>query len=505
MDEQGAVADALLIENGRISVVGTVADVERARHRDTLVEDLEGRVVLPGLIDAHTHMELLTVSRQFWVDVRGRPREDTLSALVAAADEREAGEWIVAQGTFGQEFPSREDLDAAVPEHPTIVLATVHKQIANTRALEAAGIREDSVPPRGAWFFRDDSGRLTGVVQEGLTLFPIPWPQGDDLENALRREIDESFARHGVTTILELPTTAAGVGAYSRLQQRGDLPVRMGLTLTAAPGLYPLIADVEEFCRTGFPSGFGNDGLWFTGIKVFVDGDGPALFARANREGPIARWNLLNQDRNELMQTLTTAFRHRIRVWFHVGGDLAQELVVDVVEESLARVPWHDHRTRLEHLGNPEFDMTLIDRMKKLGIIGVPTAAFMHSDAPTSLYAFKSLQDAGLRPPGNSDTAGAQLWATNPWTGIALNVHRTNKLGQVIHAEQALTVDEAIRTYTVNAAHAAVQEAQIGSLEVGKAGDAVVLDTDPYVIDPFALADVGAALTIMGGKVTWRA
>lgn len=505
MDKAGSVVEAVLIEDGRITAVGSTVDVTAALRPGTPMESLQGRVALPGLIDAHSHVELLTVSRRFWLDAREQPREVTLSRITAAVAERPRGQWIVVQGTFGQDLPSRSELDEVSPDHPVLVLMTVHKQVANSRALEAAGIYDDSVPPRGAWFYRDEGGRLTGVVQEGFTLFPVPWPAAEDLEEALRSELSESFARHGVTTILELPATATGVGAYTRLQQQDDLPVRLGLTMTVAPGLFPLIPDFDAFCESGLTTGFGNDELWFTGIKIFVDGDGPALFARSNREGDIARWNLLSRDRNELTHVLTTAFRHRIRVWFHVGGDLAQELVMDVIEDALARVPWDDHRTRLEHLGNPEFDFVLVDRMKRTGTIGVPTAAFMYGDGPSGLYAFKTLYDAGLQPPGNSDTAGAQLWATNPWTGIALNVHRTNKFGQTIRLEQALTVEEAIRTYTVNAAYSGGREKSIGSIEVGKAGDVVVLDTDPFITDARELADTRTALTVMGGRVTWMA
>jgi predicted amidohydrolase YtcJ len=505
MDQTGSIAEAVLIEHGLITLVGSTDEVIAAAAAETPVEQLAGRVVLPGLIDAHTHVELLTVSKQFWLDVREQPREVTIARIRAAVSERTEGQWIVAQGTFGQDLPSRSELDEISPDHPVLVLMTVHKQVANSRALAAAGIHEDSVPPRGSWYYRDETGRLTGVVQEGLTLFPIPWPSTDQLEHALRTELGESFARHGVTTILELPASAAGVGAYTRVQQQGELPVRLGLTLTVGPGLFPLIPDLDAFAESGFSTGFGNDQLWFTGLKIFVDGDGPALFARSNREGEIARWNLLTRDRNELTQALTTAFRQRTRVWFHVGGDLAQELVMDVIEDALARVPWDDHRTRLEHLGNPDFDLELVERMKRTGTIGVPTAAFMYGDGPSGFYAFRTLYDAGLQPPGNSDTAGAQLWATNPWTGIALNVHRTNKFGQTIRSEEALTVDEAIRTYTAYAAYSAGRERQLGSLEVGKAGDVVVLDTDPYAVDAAELAETRTALTILGGSVTWRA
>jgi predicted amidohydrolase YtcJ len=504
MDDAGSVAEAVFIRDGRIAAVGSTAEILQVAGPDVAVERAAGRVVLPGLIDAHTHLEMLTVSKRFWLDVREQTPDVTLARISALAAERPAGQWIVAQGTFGQELPSRRELDAICPDHPVLVLMTVHKQVANSRALAAASIHEDSVPPRGSWFYRDESGHLTGVVQEGLTLFPVPWPGADELEEALRAELDESMARYGVTTVFELPATAGGVGAWTRLQQRSDLPVRLGLTMTVAPGLFPLIPDLDGFCQSGFATGFGNDELWFTGVKIFVDGDGPALFARSNRGGDLTKWNLLARDRNELARVLTTAFRHRIRVWFHVGGDLAQEMVMDAIDEALARVPWDDHRTRLEHLGNPDFDLTLVKRMTQNGTIGVPTAAFMYGDGPSGFYAFKTLSDAGLRPPGNSDSAGAQLWATNPWTGIALNVHRTNKRGQVIRPEEALTVDEAIRTYTAYAAYAGGREKDLGTLEVGKLGDVVVLDSDPFAAEPDELADTKTAITIKGGRVTWR-
>ena len=505
MDDQGTTAEAVLIRDGRISAVGTTDQVrEMLTGREEIV-DLAGRVVIPGLIDAHSHVEVATIAHRQWVDARDVPKDEALRRIASAIEGAAAGSWIPVQGTFGQEFPTRAELDELAPGHRVVFRANAHKLIANSAALEAAGIREGDAPPRGTWY-EYAGGRMTGVVFEGSALFPIPWPGQDELERLLETEIREQFVRNGVTTIYELPATADGVAAYQSLAADGRLPVRMSLTFTVGPGLSPLLDRAQEFTRTGLRTGFGTDRLWIGGLKIFLDGDGPACYSTRHRDLPPSRWGLLTRDMNELRQILVDAYRHRTQVWIHAGGDLVQSMVVDVIEEALDLAPWPEHRTRIEHLGNPEFDRELVRRLISNGSIPVPNAAFIFGDVPEdAAYAFRTFVDAGLRPPGTSDTAGAQLWSMNPWNIIQLSVERRNKEGVLIRPDEAITVEEAIRSYTAYSAYAGYREHELGTIEIGKAGDVAVLAGDPFATPVEELKHTRTDLTILGGEVTWSA
>jgi predicted amidohydrolase YtcJ len=499
----GAIAEAVLIRDGRIVAVGADDDIRALLRHGEEVIDLAGRVVIPGLIDAHSHVEVATVAHQCWIDARAVPKDEALRRIAVGVLSAPPGSWIPVQGTFGQEFPTRAELDALAPAHRVVFRANAHKLIANTAALEGADIREGDAPPRGTWYDYD-GGRMTGVVWEGSSLFPIPWPDERELETILEREISEHFVRNGVTTIYELPGTDRGVAAYQSLAASGRLPVRMSLTFTVAPGLSPILASAQELTRTGIRTGFGTDRLWVGGIKIFLDGDGPATYSSRHHHLSPSRWGLLTRDLNELRGILVDAYRHRTQVWIHAGGDLIQQMVIDTVEEALALEPWPDHRTRIEHLGNPDFDHALIPRLVANGSIPVPNAAFIYGDVPKDAsYAFRSFIDAGLQPPGTSDTAGAQLWSMNPWNIIQLSVERANKDGVLIEPAEAITVEEAIRSYTVFSAYAGYREDQLGTIEAGKAGDLAVLASDPFSAPTSELKHTRTVLTVLGGDITW--
>jgi hypothetical protein len=170
-----------------------------------------------------------------------------------------------------------------------------------------------------------------------------------------------------------------------------------------------------------------------------------------------------------------------------------------------------DHRTRIEHIGLVKADDgSQFARLKKIGATPVPTAAFMHferddheANLPEGgrLYPYKSLIAAGLRPPGNSDSAGTQPFATNPWHGISLMQRRVNKRGTPFSREEAVDLVTAFRTYTANGAYVGFDEELKGSLEVGKLGDVAVFADDPFGLDVERLPDLEADLTIVGGRV----
>jgi predicted amidohydrolase YtcJ len=503
LDARDTVAEAILIEGGRVAAVGDSRTV-LAQARDAAVVELGGRTVLPGLIDAHAHLEISTLADQHWDAMRGLDPEAMLSRVRAIAQERAAGEWIVGQGTFGQELPERADLDAAAPDHPVILRSTLHRLVANTRAMAAAGIDRGFVQRPAIRVLRDERGEPTGVAEEAFDLFPVPHPSTEWLEDALPRQAAGGWVRHGVTAIRELPASQAGIAAWQRLDAAGAMPCRITVNPILAPGHQATVDSVDQLARPGFATGFGSEWLRFGAVKLFLDGAGPAAWTREQLARSPREWGLMGFGYEELIGILASCRRDGIQVWMHAVGDAAQEFAMDAVEEVNHAFPATDHRTRIDHIGTDCSPATLT-RLREAGIVPTPTVAFMHdgaADPGPHHYPFATMLRLGLRPPGNSDSAGTQPWATNPWRGIHAMVTRRSRDGRFAGpAEEAIDVAAAIRTYTAHGAWSAFEEHRAGSLEPGKLGDLGVYADDPLTMPVDDLPGIVTDLTVVGGRV----
>jgi len=159
---------------------------------------------------------------------------------------------------------------------------------------------------------------------------------------------------------------------------------------------------------------------------------------------------------------------------------------------------------RIEHIANLKLSDEILARLRELGVVPVPTANFMHTDDGTGLYAYRSLIEAGLRPPGNSDTGGAIAQAPSPWFGIAHMIDRRNGRGEPVAPEQAVPVSEGLRSYTAYSAAVAGLDGLLGRLEPGFAADFAVYDGDPRVLAPAEMKSVEASATYVGGRITWN-
>jgi hypothetical protein len=503
LDARDTVAEAVLIEGGRVAAVGDTRTITEQARGATIV-DLGGRTVLPGLIDAHAHLEVSTLADQHWDAMRGLDPQGMLARVRAAVEQREAGEWVVGQGTFGQELPSREALDAVAPEHPVILRSTLHRLVANTRAMEAAGIDRGFVQRPAIRVLRDEHGEPTGVAEEAFDLFPVPHPSTEWLEDALPRQALGNWVRHGVTTIRELPASTAGVAAWQRLDAAGAMPCRITLNPILAPGHQATVDSVDQLTRPGFATGFGSEWLRFGAVKLFLDGAGPAAWTREQLARSPREWGLMGFGHEELIGILAACRRAGIQVWMHAVGDAAQEFAMDAVEEVNHAFPGTDHRTRIDHIGT-ESDPVTLARLGAAGIVPTPTVAFMHEgsvEPGPHHYPYATMVRLGLRPPGNSDSAGTQPWATNPWHGIYTMVTRRGRSGGFAGpAEEAIDVATAIRSYTHHGAWSAFEEDRAGSLEPGKLGDLGVYADDPLTMPVEDLPSLVTDLTVVGGRV----
>lgn len=509
MDDSRPQASAMALRGERISAIGSDAEVASTIAEGTRVIDLRGRTVIPGLIDSHTHLELTSYSRHHWIDIRGQSRTDILATIARQAEVTPVGKWIILQGTFGQDLPERAELDGVASEHPVAVRWSMHKFQLNACALDISHIDRSTIAPPGVRIHRDSSGQPTGLIEEGWDL--VNWQPV--LQEHLRDSITETastlFMRNGVTTIHEIVASATGVGAYAHLHEGDEILPRIGLSLTAAPGHQPSI-DASDFASIGIPTGFGGSLTWLAATKIFVDGGRDGAFRSGGMAHTCHEWGLLTRTPQRLAQEVASAMAVGLQVWIHAIGDLAQELTVGAIEQAVVAHPGADHRTRIEHFGNEMYDERRLQRLLAAGGIPVPNPSFLHAepDDPSRRlppgvrkYGMRSLLGAGARPPGNSDTAGAQPFACNPWFTMQCMVERTNKNGTPIDTDEAVTLQEALRGFTVDAAMATFSERSRGTLSVGKFADFAVLNADPFSAPTSEIARTRSVMTAVGGKI----
>jgi predicted amidohydrolase YtcJ len=498
MDDRAPWAEALLVRDGRVAAVGNARAVAAERREDGEVIDLDGRVAIPGFVDGHCHLELTTTHLAYALKafVAEHP---TIADIVRAVDERAErtppGEWIVGRADFGLSLHVadrrpllRSDLDAATTDHPVVVFSGLHICTLNTRALEATGILDGSARlPRGS-AVEVESGR----AKELWDWLPLPAYTREQIAAAVRDVGRELFTSRGVTTIAELPFTNDGVHAFQLLRARGELPARLGLWFHV-----PRLGSIDDLLALGLETGFGDEWLQVGGIKLFVDGIGCDIDGNP-QEDP--KWSQAELD--ELVWRSHTA---RNQVWLHCAPTAASaRMALTAIERAIAREPRPDHRHRIEHVGDLTPDRALLERIRAAGIIPVTTPQFTYSygdvapgEAATPL---RTLHAMGLRPPGNSDCTGTQPEAANPWHSIWCAIAHRTRSGTPILPEEAIDVDDAVRTFTRDAAHACHLDDR-GRLAPGLLGDVCVLDDDPFTRPVDDLPTMPVAMTIIGGRV----
>ena len=176
LDSSETTAEAVLVEHGVVTSVGSDDELTSRAGPSVRRIDLGERTVLPGLIDAHAHIELAAYSNGWWHDVRFAPRDETVRRIAAAVEEAPPGGWVICQATYGQDLPGREELDRVAPDNPVAIRWSMHMLMANSTALHRAGIDRTFVPPPHSRGERDEDGNATGFIEEGFDLLGAPYP-----------------------------------------------------------------------------------------------------------------------------------------------------------------------------------------------------------------------------------------------------------------------------------------------------------------------------------------
>ena len=514
MEPGHRVVDTLIVRDGRVAFAGRRAEVNVPPGEDVI--DLEGRAVLPGLVDAHGHLMHLARAR-LTLDAGGAGSEAEVAERVAARAARTPrGEWLAGRGWDqnrwpGREWPTKASLDRAAPDHP-VALTRIdgHATWANSAALAAAGIDRWTPEPEGGRILKDANGAPTGVLidtAQHLVQRAEPRPTPERFDQAVSEAIDECLAA-GLTGIHEMGVELHAVDSYRRLVERGRFPFRNYAAAAARS------RSTWAHYREHGPETIGDGRVAVRALKLMVDGAlgsrGAALHD-AYCDDP-GNTGLVLIPADEITRLTLEAAGRGFQVCVHAIGDRANTLTLDALEAALARTPHPDHRFRVEHAQIlTERD---IPRFRRLGALPSMQATHCTSDmewaverlGPERLrgaYAWRSLLATGVVIAGGSDFP---VENPNPFHGIYAAAARRPLSGEDRgwQPEQRMTREEAVRSFTTWNAYASRQEAELGSLEVGKLADLVVVSEDVFTCAEARIPEIAPVLTLVGGEIVFR-
>lgn len=522
LDEQQPAAEALAVWGDRILAVGSSASIQRLVGPKTRVIALHGRRVLPGFHDCHVH--LLSGGLQLGrVDLKDAADEAEFGKRLKVFDRKlPPGRWLLGGNwdhdrTFAGKLPTAALLDRYVADRPCFLSRyDGHMALANSRALELAGITAATVDPPGGEIHRDETtNQPTGLLRdEAMSLVSVNVPPlGDDELVEAVVEALHLAARLGVTTMDDM----AGGGRETRRRlARVYQQLARRNRLTARIHLYWPLADWAELADLGIEADFGGELFRLGGLKGFIDGSLGSSTAKM-------RQPYLNEPRSTgifvtapgtLGRQIAQADAAGLAVAVHAIGDRANSTLLDLFAETVDKNGVRDRRFRIEHAQHLRADD--FGRFARQGVIasmqpyhaiddGRWAEGRIGAERCATSYAFRSLLDGGARLAFGSDWPVAPL---DPLAGIDAAVNRRTLEGHHPDGwfpEQRITAAEAIRAYTLDAAYAHFSEQRTGSLAAGKLADFVVLSRDILApAERSAISDTKVLLTVMGGRVVYE-
>ena len=487
-------AKALAIGDGRILAVGTEGQVSRAADRGTRWLDLHGRIVVPGFIDAHTHMAD-SAGELGWTRLDGtRSMTEAIARLRKAAARTVRGAWVIgvdwdeAKWTE-RRYPTREDLDRVSKDRAVVARRIdCHMGSLNSVALEAA---RDLVGLRG--FEVDRSGRPTGILkEEAFAELHDRFASGPAVIERNLPRIARMAHRLGITSIHDVVPIHAWT-AYQRLRRAGRLKLRVSAWVPAAAA--------ESLARSGIQSGLGDEWLRMGGVKVFSDGSlgASTAFLDSPYEGRGKDRGMLIHPPTELRSILETAHRAGLRTATHAIGDAASRLVAETLADVQEENPREPMRHRIEHYELPDEETFRLT--KDAGLIASCQPNFIGQwSGPGDVYETRLGMDRLRRNNPFRRIAGLDIplcfgsdgMPYGPLYGIHWAVNG-------YFEDQRLSPEDAFRAYSASGAYASFEEDRKGTLETGKVADFVILDGNPFR-DPDRIRECKVRETWIGGQ-----
>ncbi len=537
VDENESVAQAVAVKFGKILAVGSNNEIEALTNKDTKIIDLKGRTVIPGLIESHCHPTggalnhvIPAINASYEAGVRSIV--DIQSRIAERVKTTPKGEWINVRQEDDSKLaekrhPNRWDLDKVAPDHPVMVTTVGgHFGIVNSKALSIADVTKDSPDPqvgdltrvgtrlgRAGRYEKDpETGEPTGWIYEGASQFIKPVSEAETATVDQWMEgikwMGEQFAAVGLTCAFDGGIRYPDcITALQKLRNSGNLPIRMRLDVR-----YEIM---DHFLALGIGShqGFGDDMLKLNGLKITADG------ACSGRTAWVAESYLHRPGyygdpaitREDLNKYVMKGYEKGYRFHCHSNGEQAINLFLDALEEAQAKYPREDPRDRVIHctVVTPE----ILERIKKLGALPTTFATYIYyhgdkllpafgADRAERMFAFRWYLDAGIKAAAHSDGPGPS--PIPPLMGIHGMVNRKTAKGKPFGPSQKVSVMEAIKLYTINAAYHSYEEDVLGSIEPGKYADMVVLGKDILTVPTEEIIDIPIDMTFVGGKIVYE-
>jgi hypothetical protein len=527
VDDDNPSAQALAVAGEKILAVGGKQDVFKLKDDQTRMVDLEGKTLMPGLIEPHSH-PVISALLYDWIDVsafNNSSGEEVMTKLREAAAKAKPGEWICA---FGYDPILMRDLkslnadllDEVSSTNPIfIMIQSMHTVYVNHAALDFVDITDDTPQPEGGTYVKDERGRLTGMIIEQAAIGQFMMAlladyQARDAE-LIQKQI-ERYARAGYTTVGAMGVFPVFLNWMSILKDKlesDECPIRMPIMEKATDLEMGFEIDIEP----------GSDRLNSGGAKLWYDGSfytGNSFLEQPYLNNELMQGGLgVPKDTcgypmmpKEKLQELIRKYHDAGRqISIHGQGDRAIRDIIDVFEAVLEASPRDDHRHRIEHGGL--FPVDEIERAARLGL--TPSWHINHI-----YYYGEALRDeilgpgraAGMMPMAAAQKSGhrnslhndSPMYPAEPLTLMRTAITRKTRRGALIGKDQAITIEEAVRAVTINPAWQLFMDDKVGSLEVGKFADLTVLSENPLKVDPERLDEIDVIETYRSGhRFSW--
>ena len=516
-DDAQPKAQAVAVLGTRIVSVGSDAEIALWRGTNTKVLDANGKLLLPGFNDAHVHFvsggaQLDSVQLN---DVTNT--EEFVRRIAEQAKKTPKGEWILG-GDWDEtkwsppNLPTKQMIDPVTPDNPVLLSRyDGHSVLANSRALELAGITAQTPDPPGGTIVRDAQGNPTGDLKDAAldeAYKAVPPLSHDQRLRAVKRALEHA-ASLGVTSVQDMNPEYADVAIFSELLETGELSTR----IYAAP----LITGVDDQAKIGIRHAFGGPYLRIGAVKAFADGSlgsRTAYFFDPFSDQP-ENHGLLSSEMQPISlmrERMMKADAAGLQICTHAIGDQAISITLDLYTDVVKAHRGAERRFRIEHAQHmAEKDFARFAQLDVVASVqpyhaiddGRWAEARIGHDRASRTYAFRTFLNHGVHLAFGTDWDVAPL---NPLLTVYAAVTRATLDGknpQGWFPEQKLSVQEAVHAYTLGSAYAEFQDKEKGSITVGKLADMVLLSDDIFSIDPAKIREVKALKTIVGGKVIW--
>jgi predicted amidohydrolase YtcJ len=538
VDKKFGVQQAIAVQGNHILRVGSNEDVLKTKGERTILFDLKGQTVLPGLIDSHVHPNSACMHEFDHTIPEMETIDDVLTYIKGRTKVLPAGAWIIVRQVFitrlrEQRYPTRAELDAAAPQHP-VLFATGPDASLNSLALKQSKIDKDfKVTDGGNGYAEKDpqTGEPTGILRN-CTRYVKTAPSGreatEDDRVARLLELFVDYRASGLTSVVDRDASPSDINRYRKLREMGSMPVRLAVSQHVETN--GAIENIQKHIRAIAADPLCKPDPWLhiVGIKTYLDGGMLTGSAYMREPWGVSKiysitdpkyCGLLFIPKEKLLPIVQATVDAGLQYTAHSVGDGAVHTLLDVYEEVNAKTPIAKTRPCITH--SNFMSKEAVEKLPKLGVVVDIQPAWLYLDTRTLTAQFgydrlryfqplKSIFAAGGIAGGGSDHMQkiGSLRSVNPYNpflGMATTITRRAKWyeGQ-LHPEEALSREQALRFYTINNAHLMFLEDRIGSLEEGKLADMIVIDRDYLTCPEEQIKETQVLRTYIDGKMVYE-